>query len=267
VVAAGIAGIAVIGVGDWATGYEWGFSLMYLAPIAMVAWRAGRAAGLAAAVAGAVSWTVADIATGHPHSMAVIPFWNGTVRLGTFAVVASTLAALRAALAREQALARTDVLTAVANARSFRERAQLEIDRANRTGSPLALAYLDVDGFKGINDTLGHAAGDALLQAIAARVRQSVRATDYVARLGGDEFAILMADADEGAACEVVERLVAQLGSAAPAGAPLSISVGIAAFATPPQSIDAMIRRADDLMYEAKREGRSCVRHATVGAP
>lgn len=93
-------------------------------------------------------------------------------------------------------MAREDFLTGVLNSRAFYEMAQVEMARAARQDSPLSLAYIDLDDFKEVNDTLGHSTGDRVLQAVAATIMEDIRLTDAVARLGGDEFAILLSGSD-----------------------------------------------------------------------
>jgi diguanylate cyclase (GGDEF)-like protein len=123
----------------------------------------------------------------------------------------------------------------VLNSRAFFEALSVEIARTRRSGRGFALAYLDVDNFKLVNDTRGHWAGDVLLRLIADSVRQGLRTTDVVARLGGDEFALLLGEATEQTAHMALTRIVAQLRLAARAGGwPISYSIGAVVFAQAP---------------------------------
>jgi diguanylate cyclase (GGDEF)-like protein len=147
-----------------------------------------------------------DVAAGARYSSSLIPVWNSTVRFGFFAITLWLVDDVRRARAADRELARRDALTGVVNGRAFRELLEGEIARTGRHLSPLTLAYVDLDRFKAVNDSLGHVAGDTLLQAITARLAGSLRAVDTVARLGGDEFALLLPDTDEAAAVVALER-------------------------------------------------------------
>ena len=123
-----------------------------------------------------------------------------------------------------------------------------------------ALLFLDLDDFKGVNDGLGHAAGDALLREVAGRMRGAVRTDDVCARLGGDEFAVLLADGDTVAALEIAERLVRLVEEPAVlSGRPTRVgaSVGVVCGA-PGAGLDAeqLLQRADVAMYAAKARGK-----------
>jgi diguanylate cyclase (GGDEF)-like protein len=178
---------------------------------------------------------------------------------------AALVAALRRRLDTEGRLARTDPLTGLLNLRAFSERAALELERARRSGRPLTVAYLDVDGFKAVNDRLGHVAGDHLLAGIGAALRSGVRAVDAAARLGGDEFVVLLPETGTEAAAELLARLRTRLeAGGARSGGVVSFSIGAVTFTTPPSDVDALVRRADDLMYAVKADGRNGLRHETV---
>jgi diguanylate cyclase (GGDEF)-like protein len=155
-------------------------------------------------------------------------------------------------------LASTDPLTGAANRRSFVERSEAEIARAERYCRPLSLVMLDVDRFKLMNDTYGHAAGDAVLRAIGDTLRANLRATDILGRLGGEEFAILLVETNLPAAALLAEKLRLHL-------AALVIRHGAhelrftASFGVAPlgAGLENALRIADGLMYEAKRAGRN----------
>ncbi|MDQ3039205.1 MAG: GGDEF domain-containing protein, partial [Pseudomonadota bacterium] len=174
------------------------------------------------------------------------------------------LAESRDALER---LVRIDSLTGVANRRQLDERLALAMTRARRRPQPLALIYLDVDHFKQVNDTLGHAAGDAVLRGFAQRLVSNVRGGDLVARLGGDEFVILVEDAGLPDSAEVIARkLIATMASPIDAdGTPVhaTTSIGIA-FSSTGTDAQALMAGADAALYSAKDAGRNTYRMLTV---
>ena len=152
-----------------------------------------------------------------------------------------------------------DPLTALPNRALFLDRLRGALDRSRRTGGPVAVLFLDVDGFKEINDTLGHGAGDRLLNVLAERFRGMLRPMDTVARFGGDEFTFLF----EGLESDQEAALVAQRISQS-ASVPLtlggqqrtvSISIGVYIVTDPEEEIDDVIRQADTAMYRAKESG------------
>jgi diguanylate cyclase (GGDEF)-like protein len=160
-------------------------------------------------------------------------------------------------------LATHDALTELANRRHFLELLEKEIARAERHGRPLALAILDVDHFKPINDAHGHIAGDGVLRRIAELVRQHVRGEDVAARIGGEEFAVLLPEAAPADADRFAERLRAAIAAAffAPGGEPrqVTVSIGLADLAPGRNERSSLLRAADAALYEAKERGRNRV--------
>lgn len=170
-------------------------------------------------------------------------------------------AELERALALVQALAVTDALTGLHNRRHFDERLAADFSRSRELGEPLTLVLIDVDHFKHINDNWGHAAGDALLQALAAILAERCRETDLAARLGGDEFALLLYRTDAHAAAHFAGHLLERV-AAAPVefqGRPiaLGVSIGLAGIGDRIEDVEQLYAAADRALYEAKRSGRN----------
>jgi diguanylate cyclase (GGDEF)-like protein/PAS domain S-box-containing protein len=172
----------------------------------------------------------------------------------------------RQAAERIEYMATHDALTDLPNRRAFHERLGIELAAAG-PASPLALAYLDLDGFKPINDRLGHAAGDEVLRQVARRLRQALPAGGHAGRLGGDEFAVVLpATSRADAACwarrivEVVRRPIAIDGDRC---ATIGVSVGLAEAPTHARDVDGLLRRADEALYRSKARARN----AGVAAP
>jgi diguanylate cyclase (GGDEF)-like protein/PAS domain S-box-containing protein len=170
----------------------------------------------------------------------------------------------KSAKARLESLAHYDSLTSLPNRVLFFDRLQHAVSEAKRFQQPFALMFLDLDRFKQINDTLGHAAGDAVLVEAGLRLKGCVRACDMVARMGGDEFTIILSKmADRPDASFVAERIIEAMnlpfevdGSIATLG----VSIGICVYPSFDTDMDAMVRHADLALYQAKSEGRNCYR-------
>jgi len=158
-----------------------------------------------------------------------------------------------------ESLARTDPLTGAANRRRLETELAREMSRAERTGVPLGLAFLDVDHFKAYNDRHGHSAGDALLADMVTAWQQELRPADVLARFGGEEFVLVFPDTDAHACHAVVERLRGRV----PHGQ--SCSAGIAVYQSG-ESADALLHRADQALYQAKNDGRDRTVMASIDA-
>jgi diguanylate cyclase (GGDEF)-like protein len=166
--------------------------------------------------------------------------------LGLLGNVIGTGLARAELLATMSAHAQTDALTGLANRRSWEDQLVRAIAHAERTHETVSVAVCDVDGLKAVNDSQGHAAGDAMIVAIARCWSENARATDLVARIGGDEFAVLLPGADEIAAVDVMERLIHTL----PEGC--GVSFGVAEWDLR-EAAGELMARADLRMYDAKR--------------
>ena len=158
--------------------------------------------------------------------------------------------------------AQHDVLTGLANRSLLSDRVQQAIDRAIRYKHKVGLFLVDMDHFKEINDTLGHAAGDKVLVTVAQRLRESVRGTDSVLRIGGDEFIVVMPDVQEE---RDIRRMAAKINAAISNGGPegletvnMSCSIGIAIYPVQAATSEELSSKADAAMYEAKRRGGGC---------
>ena len=173
-------------------------------------------------------------------------------------------AELAQALEQIRQLATHDDLTGLLNRRAMLDRMQLEQRRSLRSGSPLLIAQLDIDHFKAVNDTHGHAAGDLVLQSFADTVRRNVRDTDVLARWGGEEFVLLLCDTPAADAVALMERLrqaVQAMQVPVPQGGqPITVTVSIGlARHTPADPLAGTLERADRALYAAKAGGRNRV--------
>jgi diguanylate cyclase (GGDEF)-like protein len=250
--------VGLLGAIDHATGYELSFSVFYIAPVAAASWYSNRRSGVVVAVASAVTWMIVDWTSGHRHSNIIILFWNAAVRLIFFLIVSELLCRLRHHLDKEKALARKDPLTSALNANAFMDVARTLFDLARRYGHTTALGYVDLDNFKRVNDTQGHAEGDRVLASVAEMLLRSVRRTDVVARLGGDEFGVLLPETSRAGAEQLFGKVRSQLlQQAKDSGWPITPSIGVAVFRVPPSSPDEALVMADTLMYRVKNMGKN----------
>ncbi|TAJ13527.1 MAG: diguanylate cyclase [Planctomycetota bacterium] len=176
-------------------------------------------------------------------------------------------------LALEEQLAHQathDALTGVPNRALLHDRAEQALANTLRAGESVGLLYLDLDGFKQVNDELGHAAGDRVLVAVAQRLRPLLREGDTLARLGGDEFAVLLPRMESRAGAELVaERVLAAFAQPFARGTQptqLGCSIGIAVAPEDGDTVEALMHRADEAMYAAKAAGKNCWRVAEAVA-
>jgi diguanylate cyclase (GGDEF)-like protein len=150
-----------------------------------------------------------------------------------------------------------DALTRLPNRLLFDEVAERNLALAQRTGEPMAVLAVDLDGFKGVNDKLGHATGDRVLQEVARRIQSSIRASDIAARIGGDEFLVALSSVERGSVLEMAERMVALLSQPYnDADLPVSASVGVAIYPEHGQTLAVLAASADSALYEAKDLGK-----------
>ena len=162
-------------------------------------------------------------------------------------------------------MAITDSLTGLHNRRYFEKHLAALVEQAGGRGKPVSVLVLDIDHFKSINDTFGHPAGDAVLTEFSQRVRRAVRGIDLASRFGGEEFVIAMPDTDATLAYVVGERLRQKIAgepfAVGEAGHPIAVtvSIGVSSLNGPEDTPDAILKRADQALYKAKREGRNRV--------
>lgn len=230
---------------------------------------------------GALGWLVADriasplraIAQGaralsHGEPGAAIPTVGGTreINILSHSLRASNRALVvsNAALERMESIAYQDRLTALPNRRVFEQYLEVALANASNAGARVVILYLDLDGFKPVNDQWGHEAGDEVLRQAGARLAASLAQQDMIARIGGDEFAciLVVAEAEAHLAREVAERLLAAMAPPMPvAGQEVQVgcSIGAACWPQDAQDLREVLHLADAALYRAKREGKNRV--------
>lgn len=158
---------------------------------------------------------------------------------------------------RRQAM--TDGLTGLLNQRYFKEKVDRELDRSRRTGRPFALALIDVDDFKLVNDDHGHVAGDQVITAMGETLRGRIRSIDAAARFGGDEFALILSEADLSQGMRVAEEVRLDVLARKPAGIAISLSIGVAEWTPELSTYRDIVNAADEALYRAKALGKGRV--------
>lgn len=193
------------------------------------------------------------------YEFVFVPVRDSTGQVEAIAGTARDVTERKAAEENAKRSANYDHLTGLANRGLFRDRLEREVENAKRTGLPIALLFLDLDGFKEINDQMGHEAGDELLKQAAHRISSTVRTTDTVARLGGDEFTVILTRLNRLPHLDiVVAGLLEQIAKPFEINGMdvrISASIGITLFPEDASTLDDLIRNADQAMYMAKKAG------------
>jgi diguanylate cyclase (GGDEF)-like protein len=250
--------MGLMGFLDYITGFEISLSFLYLIPIALATWYVNSRAGYVVTAISVLIFILSNWAAGESYSREAIRYWNGFTRLMVFILVIWLLQEFKRALAHERMLSQTDPLTGIPNYREFYHQAGAELVRSNRSKLPISLAYIDLDGFKDINDRLGHRTGDILLRTVAQSFQATIRKTDTVARLGGDEFVILLPITSQAGAQCIMKRLHDNfLKRMEGSEMNVTLSAGVVTFISPPATVDDMLHQADTLMYQAKAQGKN----------
>lgn len=196
-----------------------------------------------------------------PKWLSISAIYNDAGELTHYVGSFSDISELKGIESELQRLAYYDSLTGLANRTLFKERLEEELDRCDRFEQHCAVLFLDLDRFKLINDTMGHAAGDELLIEVSQRIQQSLRTTDTFARMGGDEFTLLLPNIrNTDAVAHVAQNIIRLLNNPVRVGGEevrLGGSIGIAIYPEDGDNLETMTRHADTAMYEAKANGRN----------
>lgn len=242
------------------TDAEFAFFSVAIIPLLAVTWVGGLKHGLWFSGIVAAMWAASDLLTDRQFSAEWIPALNALIRLAVYGLVAFLTSKVLVLLSRERELAIHDPLTGLMNRRALFEVGEAEADRHRRYGHTLAVAFLDLDNFKKLNDSQGHEAGDKALEAVALALSRTVRKTDRVARFGGDEFAVLLPEINYDNAVDAGAKFASAINLTLEKFSPVSVSVGVAWFDDAGIGFPAMLKAADDLMYAIKQEGKHGMR-------
>ncbi len=252
--------VLFVGIADYYTGTELSFSIFYLVPVALSTWYSGSHLGVAISLLSVVLLGCINYSEMLRSGNLYVFGWNEAVHLGFFLIVSQLLNDLRRFVRIQTHLAREDSLTRLLNRRSFENEYRMLSSLANRAGKPIVLGYIDVDGFKGINDQYGHPVGDEVLKSVANTLRGRLRESDLVARMGGDEFAVLLLESQfEGVKALFAELHFILLELAKRNHWSIGFSIGVVLFRTHSPSFEDAVKVADSLMYEVKRSSKNRV--------
>ena len=245
---------------DYITGPQLGSSLLYVIPIVLVARLGSKVSAWTTLILAAIGWMVVDVLTTPTYTGVFVPLWNTLTRVAFFIFALVAVRNTEQQLRSARIMALSDPLTGLPNRQFLLIMLGAARARLERYGTPITLAYMDIDDFKLVNDRHGHVTGDRLLQAVADVLAEAVRDTDTVARIGGDEFLVLLPDADRETAGSILARVRNALREIAlTPDVAVSYSIGACTFYVPQESLEAMVRKADEQMYRVKRSGKDAV--------
>ncbi|HTQ39210.1 MAG TPA: GGDEF domain-containing protein [Pirellulales bacterium] len=255
----------LVATADYFSGERYTVYVLYFPIVALGCWLLGMRAAVVLSFFASILW-IADDVLSPPEPMPYLAkYWQAGMRFIVFVAFAYMLTRLRTALARERFLSRYDELTGLANRASLFESGQRDVARCRRAGRSLTAVFIDLDEFKRVNDTYGHAEGDKVLQVVAETIRQTTRESDISARIGGDEFVVISPDMTFDDAERYISRLQEELKRSMRDHVwPVTFSIGVATFLSPPPMLDDIVKIADDLMYVVKRRAKNAVKHTLV---
>jgi len=249
---------------DYQVASDISLSFLYLLPVSIITWFINIQAGILTAILSAVAELTTHPISQHSQTNFLLTYWDTFVNFVFFSTVSYLVFKLRRAKEKEKDSARTDRITGLANKKLFFELARLEIKKSHRYRHPLTAIYIDIDDFEKINQTLGYATGDRLIQIVAITIQDNLRETDIIARVGGDEFVILLSGNGYEAAGTVISRIRLKLMEAMKDNHwSATFSIGAVTFINPPNSVTQMIEQADHALYIVKNSGKNQLKHKT----
>ncbi len=264
VASAAVAASLLVAVIDTLIAHQLSLSVVHILAIGAAAWCGGLPPALIIAATAGVDALVHTARSGMPGTLGLVVA-GGLIEAAVLAVTALAVRRARRLVVAHAARAMHDSLTGALSRGAFQDLAGRELRRVARHGGPMSVAYFDIDDFKHVNDTRGHAEGDRILRLVADAVVASVRAGDAFARVGGDEFVLLLPDADVVDAAGVIRRITTAARAVQAVGtAAVTLSIGVATFREPPDEVHEMITYADELMYRAKHAGGDRVVGAVI---
>ena len=250
--------ILIVGWLDLCTGYEYSFSIFYLLPVFIVAWFDNKGFVILTILFSGATRFYTDVNSDHIYVNALAPYWNAFVRIIFFSIFAFLVFKIRRNLAAMTMMAMQDSLTSLNNTRAFNLEYQLIRQKKSNDDHKKAIAIIDLDCFKNVNDTYGHSQGDVVLVEFSKILKETSRKTDIVARLGGDEFVVILKNTDMSSIQNYEERLRSEFNkSQLKQKFGVNFSMGVGIFNDLPDNLDDATHLVDQLMYQSKQAGKS----------
>lgn len=248
----------------FASGNLFYFEPFFILPVIFASWYGSSRAGILLAFLSAATLSAdRQWIDGANLSLAQLTY-DGIAHFIVYLILAILITNFRKVYRYEVIAADTDILTGLLNPRGFYAEFASELHRSNRYERVFSLAYIDIDKFKSINDTLGHSVGDKLLVEVANSLATSMRTTDVIARLGGDEFVCLLPETNQASAKAAFSNAKKILNKCMTDNQwPVNFSVGIVTFGKQPGDIFEAIKIADELMYTAKHDKKDNIAYKT----
>ena len=244
-------------------GYIESFQLLFVFPVVLASWYGSQKSGLSLAIVATALYLLTEVIASHGKTDLQTLLSNGFVQLIIYIVLALIVTNFRNVHRIEVNAADTDSLTGINSRRSFYAELSNEIVRSKRYKHVFSLAYLDIDDFKNVNDSMGHATGDKVLKEVARIMNNSLRKNDTVARIGGDEFVCLLPETDEKSTKTAFIKTIAMLNDSMKNNQwPVTFSVGVVTFSNIPSDEHAVMHIADKLMYEVKNDSKNDIAFA-----
>lgn len=251
-----------ISISDYLTGKYITLSFFYVIPISLATWGMGRKEGVFLSVTSALTWAVVNEVFEKEAASLFIAYWNTGIHLCFFLLLTYLVSEIRILLEKERSLARTDYLTGALNRRAFFEIASTEIVRMSRIRRPFTIIYLDLDGFKAVNDLNGHDTGDKVLRLVVKTITNNIRKFDTIGRLGGDEFVVLLPETNHFITKSIAPRIQAILLQSMQANHfAVTFSMGAITYHNPPDNVETMLKQADEVLYSVKKAGKNAIHY------
>ncbi len=250
---------------DYFTG-DYSLIIFYLIPVSLMAWFVSRTSGVLFCFLSMTMRILTDYESkAFLTNYSRLHYWNLFIEFFFLIIMTLLFAALKKNVETEKRHASLDPLTGALNRRSFFDLADYVLSRSRRYGTVFTIAYMDLDNFKEINDSMGHHTGDKLLVTTVTAIKSHIRKTDIVARFGGDEFVILLPETNTDYSLALLEKLHGVLQkSMNDNNWPVTFSIGAITYSNTPASVDEIIATADTLMYDVKRAGKNRLLHTVI---
>ncbi len=257
--------VLAIGGLDTVVTYDIPVTIFYVLLIILIAWYEGGVAATLISILSAVTWAVSDLASGHIYYHNSVAIWTVIVVLGVFLTVAYSITAIKKLLLKELEHAHIGDLTGVAKIRFFYERARIEISISALGKRPLALAYIDIDDLRYVNNTLGYIAGYYLLSEAEQVIKSTLRITAIPYKLDGSQYAFPMPETAKEVATVIIDKVHERFLDMAKKNVwPITFSTGAVTCEDPACKVDGVIKSADDATKAANQTGKNTVKNVKL---